>query len=1019
MVNKETHQVDPDRIPGYDMVMSRIILAVAMLALQIPIQLNVPVATSPYYHQPALKWNRINTPSEDSIVAPGSDVLQLMAAQDSTLYSVVRDGDCRLYHSEDGGRRWEKLASLEQGFVELVEYRHEAGVLYYATPSMVFRSEDGGRSFSILPWLPGVDGETSFITAIAVASVEGEEIIAATVASSGEGGTRGIFLLKSNEFLSRWCDSGLTSFNAYSVRFIPGYSDEIALAAVGIQEGDFVFKTMIGNAGWSNTWNDGIITSNLKTGLTLEEAVLVFPAGFNPFHPVVLVGLNTEGGGVYRVELASGLTATGVYKLTADGTSAVTSLNVADNGTILAGTATGDLYLSHDHGITWKQPFKPPTGERITSVVALPQGFYVTATGSESAVSFSEDGYHWEQLSWVDTRIDSLLDFAVAPQRCQDKAIYLLTWGGSSSLWYSADGGNSWLRYLNSSVTEGIFEKVCISPEYGRSQEVIYMAGEGSDGFRVWRSADGGKSYVTRNCPLQIDCLEIIGDDELLAGAFDGRCGVILRSQNAGRSYTYSIAGEAPIYSLAVAPGSAGWNILTGDFAGGVYYSENAGVNFCRLSGTDKLSGAISVSFDNAFSENNRIFAASDFPGEGIYSAKVSSEIDWKRLELEDEQVQSRMGCLVVAENGLVYAADLQPLKLEADRGKVMRILRTTQGPAAVEIITKGLDEGCSLGKMISAGNTLWAIDINNNRLLHYTDTLASPPELVFPLDGAKDVGIAGNGYVSNIRLEWEVLPGAAEYHWQVSDNSSFSKIQEDLEGFSDHTELLLPKLDAETSYYWRIRAVKPVSSVWSETGRFKTALPTSVVTPRLEKPLPGERDVVTRPLFQWEKIEGADYYELVVGTNPDFKEPVLTCIGLEALRANACQATDELEYATVYFWKVRAVDAGGASDWSGVGSFRTADPPGQPGVPATESPVTTITLPITTVINIGDIIVVVPPLEIPWQTIVVTQSPGPSYPQITTRMPQYVYVIIVLLGMALFVLLILLTVITVRSRQG
>jgi tRNA A37 methylthiotransferase MiaB len=30
------------------------------------------------------------------------------------------------------------------------------------------------------------------------------------------------------------------------------------------------------------------------------------------------------------------------------------------------------------------------------------------------------------------------------------------------------------LIIINSSVTEGIFEKVCISPEYGRSQEVIY-----------------------------------------------------------------------------------------------------------------------------------------------------------------------------------------------------------------------------------------------------------------------------------------------------------------------------------------------------------------------------------------------------------------------------------------------------------------------------------------------------------------------------------------------------------------
>lgn len=1009
--------------------MSRIILAVAMLALHTPIFVNTPVNTSTSDHQPVLSWESINMPSEGLVIDPGSDVLQLLADCGSRLFSVVQNSGCNLYCSGDGGYHWEQLATLEDGFVELVEQPGKADILYYATSSTVFRSDDGGRSFSVTPRLPGVDGVDCHITAISAAVIEGQEMLAVAVASSHPKGGGGVYLLRPTEWLARWHDSGLANFDACDIAFIPGGNDELVLATIGTQTGEIILKTMVGNSGWGSIWNDGIFPQGSEASQELKGASLALPDNFDPHCPVILAGLESDGGGVYQVELAVNPSETVVYRLTGDTGMAVTSLDAGNDGVILAGTAgTGGPCFSDDRGVTWTWPAKPPTGDSVTSVLLVPEGWYMSASGKESAVSFSRDGVCWHQLAFVDTRIDSLLDFAISPEFSRDSTLYLLTWGGSSSLWYSADGGSRWTRYLNSTVADGIFSKIGLSPEFGSESKEVFLAGEGLDGFLVWRSVDGGRNYTARKCPLKIDCWEITGDGELLAGGFDGIHGVILRSKNGGFTYMQTEIGSAPVHSLEALPDeSSGSQVLAGDIAGNIYFSRDSGASFCQLPGTEELSGAVSVAFDTAFSENNRIFAASDLPGEGIASGRIAEETDWIRLETGEEPAAFRIGGLAVSDSGLVYAADLQPLNLETGRGSAIRVLEPARSSEVVEVFTKGLQEGCSLRKLVSSGNVLWAMDINHNRLLRYVDTLVEPPELIMPADGAEGIGIAGASYASEITLEWAGLPGAARYRWQVSEVSSFAGIDENMEGVTTGTRVTLPLLEAEHSYFWRVRVAGPVSSPWAKAKQFETALATSVVAPQLKKPLPGEKDIIVNPLFQWEKIEGAEYYELVVSADPGFEEVEITCTGQQSLAANAWQADEELEYSTGYFWRVRAVDAGGASDWSDVGSFITVDEPVLSQPPLTGSPVTTVTTPVTTVVTlpvttgagIGDITVVVPTLEVPGQTTVVTQAPGISHSPVIIQMPEWGYVVIVMLGLVLFVLLVLLAVVIMKKPPG
>lgn len=994
-------------------LMSRIFLAVAMLAIHTTIVLNIQVAASPSQNQPVLSWDRVEIPSEESLVAPGSDVLQLLSTQGSKLYSVVHDDGCRLYFSDDGGNGWERFAPLEEDFVELAGCNGKTEVLYYATSGSIFRSEDGGRSFEILPHLPGVDGENSFITAVSAAIVGGQEMAAVAVASRSSAGTGGIFLTAPNEFLSRWHDSGLKAFEAYEVGFIPGYTQELALVSAGICDGELVVKTMLGNAGWSNTWADGIFPPGTGGWAGLEGVTLVFANDSSPDFPVVIAGLNAEEGGLYRVEFGGVSENSGVYRLNG-GVGAISSLDVGSNGTILAGSASrSEVYFSLDRGSTWNQSPALLAGEAVTSGLVIPEGFFLATSGAESAVSFSVDGYNYQQLAFVDARIDALLDFAVSPNYARDGTIYLLTWGGGSSLWRSTDGAKSWTRCLYYPVTAGVIEKIKISPDFGNDQKVLYLAGESSDGPCIWKSKDGGRSYITRDCPYPIDCWEITGDREFLVGSFDGADGVVLGTQNGGLSFRKMTTGGAPVCSLDASPGG---DVLAGDTAGSAWILSDYGAGFSLLPGLEEAGGSIFVAFEALFEETGRIFITSDSPGGGVYTLEASEDFAWKRLDDEDEPSQRRFRQLVAGENGLVYAADSQPLNHEAGRGQILRFLNAGRGAVIADVITKGLDEGCCLENMEASDNSLWAMDITNNYLLCYTDTLAWPPEMSTPADGEESVGMPGDGLVEGVKLEWDNMPGATAYHWQVSGTSSFSEIREDMEGTTSRPEAELPALEGQVSYFWRVRAISPVSSPWSATAGFTTSVPTFVVAPGLEKPLPGEKGVSARPIFQWEKIEKASCYELVVDNSPDFDDPVIMRAGAQALNANAWQADESLEHGTGYFWKVRAVDGGGVSEWSAVGSFETIDEPAFPEEPEPEPPVMTVTLPVTTVVNIGDITMVVPAVEVPGQTIIITQLPGDVYPPVKMQIPQWGYAIIGLMGLVLFVLIVLLGVVIIRK---
>jgi hypothetical protein len=290
------------------------------------------------------------------------------------------------------------------------------------------------------------------------------------------------------------------------------------------------------------------------------------------------------------------------------------------------------------------------------------------------------------------------------------------------------------------------------------------------------------------------------------------------------------------------------------------------------------------------------------------------------------------LGQLLASAGGTLYATNFKA------NGGMERCLNPTYplGPT-FETVTRGLDDGATLIGLWLAGNQLWSIDSTNASLITYIDSLTQPITLTSPADDALGMGMIINDAVKNISLDWETLPGATEYKWQLNYETDFSSIPAGFEGNTRGSSAQLPDLDPTITYYWRVRATEPVLSPWSDKWSFTTSFGTEAYAPQPESPEAGATSVSLKPIFQWSAVAGADGYELVVSTEAAVDNPTILKTGTFALPNTAWQANIELDHDTTYYWKVRAVSANTYSPWSAVSAFITEPAPSNPSNPSSE----------------------------------------------------------------------------------
>jgi hypothetical protein len=206
-----------------------------------------------------------------------------------------------------------------------------------------------------------------------------------------------------------------------------------------------------------------------------------------------------------------------------------------------------------------------------------------------------------------------------------------------------------------------------------------------------------------------------------------------------------------------------------------------------------------------------------------------------------------------------------------------------------------------------------------------FTTSGLVPPDtvvLIAPENGAVDVSVIPI-------LTWQAVSLAASYRLQVSLSGDFASTVVDQAEITS-TEYEMNDLEYETIYYWRVRATNDAGDgEWSEAWSFTTveepSSPPGIVN--LNTPVNGADDVSITPTLSWQTEPKAESYRLQVSLSGDFASTVVD----QAEISSTEYEMNDLEYETIYYWRVRATNDAGDGEWSEAWSFTTVEEPSSP----------------------------------------------------------------------------------------
>ncbi|MCS7155158.1 MAG: T9SS type A sorting domain-containing protein [Bacteroidota bacterium] len=187
-------------------------------------------------------------------------------------------------------------------------------------------------------------------------------------------------------------------------------------------------------------------------------------------------------------------------------------------------------------------------------------------------------------------------------------------------------------------------------------------------------------------------------------------------------------------------------------------------------------------------------------------------------------------------------------------------------------------------------------------------------PELLHPAPNSA-------GHPVRLELIWRPVSGALSYEVQVSPDPGFMSPVLSRSGWTE-TRYALSGLRHFTTYFWRVRALGPRGAgPWSAVRTFTTV----VGPPDLMSPPIGAGAVPLPVSLAWAPSAGATRYHVQVAREARFQ----SVIWQDSLLSQPSVRAPDLAHGQTYFWRVRARNADGVSPWSAVGRFTTQlEPP-------------------------------------------------------------------------------------------
>jgi hypothetical protein len=169
--------------------------------------------------------------------------------------------------------------------------------------------------------------------------------------------------------------------------------------------------------------------------------------------------------------------------------------------------------------------------------------------------------------------------------------------------------------------------------------------------------------------------------------------------------------------------------------------------------------------------------------------------------------------------------------------------------------------------------------------------------------------------------LYWNAALRATSYSITIALDSDFINMVVDTPGLVNTSFTMINSLSNKTKYFWHVRATNAGGAGdWSEVWRFKTVSKT-LQTPSLVRPGNTKQGIEIPVLLQWNKIPDTARYSVQIALDGAFTKELLI---LDTIGVNDTSLlVSVLKNYTTYYWRVKAVNTIGSSNW-GNGFFIT-----------------------------------------------------------------------------------------------
>jgi uncharacterized lipoprotein YddW (UPF0748 family) len=191
-------------------------------------------------------------------------------------------------------------------------------------------------------------------------------------------------------------------------------------------------------------------------------------------------------------------------------------------------------------------------------------------------------------------------------------------------------------------------------------------------------------------------------------------------------------------------------------------------------------------------------------------------------------------------------------------------------------------------------------------------------PVLALPLNNASNIE-------DTVTLKWNYPLLASSYTLQISKISTFdSLIIFDQKNITD-TFKVITGLEGQQQYYWRVSSTNAGgTSSFSNVFSFTTGFPT---TPILAYPVNNTGNIPVDTILYWNPSQAVLSYDLILARSADFATNTIV-VNAQGITDTSISVAG-MNINTFHFWKVRANNVFGTSNWSDVWRFKTVNPVG------------------------------------------------------------------------------------------